>query len=379
MIRFLSIILIAGVHTTAASQELPESFQQERAYLQTVLSKLKGFITLPERDRVNGATELRATIQSNGSVSKIEVLQSLGNEDYTEAIKQAILKAQPLPSPLPSMLKDGICNLTFAYAISKTEHHDSGVIFSDSGASTESDIPEKITGFRDGAGRAIIWRRMHSVVDISRNQPDPFLSWGRLINPMEGDVIIYTASRQLPSNGAIRFGKPGMGEAYYALMHIRDNRRYLLPLNFDPNNPGPIYTTYPLWTNLKSRYDAKSDRYLLFLSDITFTNPSGNQYVPSWEHFDAWWLDLKTKSITHIVLPPGPWVTDAHLDTALLRVFQNAPCGIGCFRHYDLKIEGGNIFVSISGKPSAVSEGVTGTYQLKPDRSGWEKLTEVER
>jgi hypothetical protein len=167
-------------------------------------------------------------------------------------------------------------------------------------------------------------------------------------------------------------GQPNTKCAYFALLLKRNSDFTLLPLNYIESDPKTLILKRGLHL-LQSQYDATSDRYLIFEDVSFFSTPSWDSSIPSWEHFDAWWLDAKKATIEHIVLPPGPWVTDAKLDPVFLRAFRNFSCGTDCYRHYSLKVDNGNVVVTISGKPSAISESVTGTYKLKPGGGDWEK------
>jgi hypothetical protein len=96
--------------------------------------------------------------------------------------------------------------------------------------------------------------------------------------------------------------------------------------------------------------------------------------VPSWEAFYVWWFDPKKATLTRRLLPAGPWVADAKRDMILGREVRNFSCGTDCFRHYDIDVDSGNILVTISGRSSAVSESVIGTYQLTPGGTSWKKI-----
>jgi hypothetical protein len=117
-------------------------------------------------------------------------------------------------------------------------------------------------------------------------------------------------------------------------------------------------------------------RYFLYVPGVYFAAQSWDKSLPNWEHFDGWWLDTKRETIEHVVLPAGPWVTDANLDKIFLRAFRNFSCGVECYRHYDIKVDGGSIFVSISGTPAAIHENVTGTFKLLGGGTSWEKVKE---
>lgn len=76
------------------------------------------------------------------------------------------------------------------------------------------------------------------------------------------------------------------------------------------------------------------------------------------------------------MLPAGPWVADAKLDGPLLRDLRNFSCGVDCYRHYEIKVDRGNIYVAISGTAAAISKSVTGTYVLRAGSPNWEKVSD---
>jgi hypothetical protein len=65
---------------------------------------------------------------------------------------------------------------------------------------------------------------------------------------------------------------------------------------------------------------------------------------------------------------------DAKLDKILARDVRNFSCGTGCYRNYEFEADSGNIFVTISGRTSAVGEKVLGTYKLGQDDTKWSKI-----
>lgn len=155
------------------------------------------------------------------------------------------------------------------------------------------------------------------------------------------------------------------GSAEIGLLHRRGPSYSLMRLEYS--------ATQPSFYRLSSRYDANSDKYLIYAPHLPFV-PRNNVKTSSWKSFDAWLFDIKSESVEHIVLPAGPWVANARLDGVLLRGFRNFSAGTDAYRGYDLKLLDRKIQITISGKPSAISRGVTGTYQLAPDRKSWEKI-----
>jgi hypothetical protein len=224
------------------------------------------------------------------------------------------------------------------------------------------------------------WFRVHLRGGNYGNRPDPMFN---LLRPSDGNVAIYATllSRKFPGTAMSideqlqRWTSHPQGEpldALYALLHRRGNWFTLLPLNYSPVEPphrelpwGPVH--------LSTLYDAGRDRYLLYLQGVSFLTSSWDSSLPSWETFYVWWLDAKNETITRQFLPAGPWVADAMNDGVLLRAFRNFSCGTDCYRHYAMTVASGDVFVTISGRPSAISESVTGTYKLGPGGTTWER------
>ena len=162
-------------------------------------------------------------------------------------------------------------------------------------------------------------------------------------------------------------------DTLYALLHLQDQTRRLLPLNYSVDDPAHIQLPWPP-AQLAVTFDSHRGQYLLFPSGVSFLTPSWDTTPPSWQSFYVWWLDPKNDAITRQLLPTGPWVTDAKLDMILGRTFRNSSCGTDCYRHYDIAVDSGIILVTITGRTSAVSERVTGTYQLRPGDTNWKKI-----
>lgn len=360
-----------------------------RAYLREVGIKVTPLVSLPSQFKGKGTAQVQVQIRGDGSINEITTKNSTGPQAIAEALQQAFLKAQPLPPPPPTLLKDGIYQLTITYSpaahVSETSPKVASTVPADSTPldSYQDGFPEQYISHIADTGADMVWRRRHLRGDIFGNTPDPLLSpMGLLIKPGDGAAVIYTTAPHpefkpgMTPNDKLQqlIRNPGTKGARYALLHKKDNGYSLLPLNYSPSNPAVICTTCSAG-NLSSRYDAAEDRYLLFDQGVGFTSATWDSSIPSWEHFDAWWLDAKNEKIDHIVLPAGPWVTDAKLDAALLREFRNFSCGVDCYRHYNIiKVDSGNIFVSISGTPAAIHESVTGIYKLSPGGTKWEKV-----
>ena len=242
------------------------------------------------------------------------------------------------------------------------------------GASHNDGFPENYLSINPQTHAIIPWRRSHLVGGPWGNNPDPTLN---LINKEEGLVVVYTAPGPKMKPGTeikkpldlmnaqlqqkpISPGQPGTDSGYFALLLKKNNGYKLLPLNYSESDPEHILATFPFYNYLLSSFDVVHDRYLLFTKMVPFTESYWDKTIPSWENFDAWWLNVKNETIEHIVLPAGPWVSVAKQEDAFLS--------------YEIKVEKGSIFVSISGHPSAINEAVMGSYRLKEDGKSWEKV-----
>lgn len=209
----------------------------------------------------------------------------------------------------------------------------------------QDELPEHYSAANRANGTIEHWNRL--------NRPG---SYKALLNVDDGLADIYvTSSGEKP------------GSVKIALLHKNGARFTILPLNYSSKDIS--------FYRFSSSYDVADDKYLLFVPNLPF-KPITNVNVPSWENFDAWLLDAKGESIDHIVLPPGPWVDDAHLDTLLLRPFRNFSCGTNCYRSYSLTLSSGVIKAVISGDSTAISKNAMGTYRLSQDRKKWEKIQE---
>jgi hypothetical protein len=155
-----------------------------------------------------------------------------------------------------------------------------------------------------------------------------------------------------------------------------DTTRRLFPLNFSVDDPARVQMPWRPGA-LQVVYDAAQATYLLYVPPGLgfFVSPPWDASVPSWEEFYVWWLDPKKETLTRKLLPAGPWVADAKRDTALGRGVRNFSCGTDCYRHYDIEADAGRILVTISGRSSAVSESVIGTYRLDSGNT-WTKVKE---
>jgi len=404
IVRYL-LFIIALVASGAGMCEDARSLSPvELAYRQELTEKIRPLIFLPPQ--LKGAKEAASvqivlSIHANG-VSDQSVKTLTGPKAFSDALLQAIVKAEPLPVPPAELLKDGIYKVTITYSVPAKVTAEQRSL--NDGFPNTYVAPDPL-----GGGGVRTWRRIILWGSGSSRLRDPQLSPGNLlIRPDQGAAVVYTApgpamkpgaelddvaeqtyvelrkanpelakmltGRVGPSEKKILEGQPRTASAYFALLLKRDSEFTLLPLNYVANDPKSLILKRGIGLGpLRSQYDAALDRYLIYQDVLFFSTPSYDSSISSWEHFDAWWLDAKNATIEHIVLPPGPWVTDAKLDGLFLRDVRNFSCGTDCYRHYALKVDSGNVFATISGRPSAISESVTGTYKLKPGSKAWEK------
>jgi hypothetical protein len=160
-------------------------------------------------------------------------------------------------------------------------------------------------------------------------------------------------------------------------MHQKGNSATLLPLNFSWTTAPQIDIPSSL-NQLDVEYDAKSQEYLLHLPSnlVTFLTPPWDSTLPSLENFNVWWFDAKGDTLVRQLLPSGPWVKDAKLDKVLGRDLRNFSCGTDCYRHFAIKADGGKIFMTITGRTSAIGKDVLGMYRLSDDKRSWVKTAE---
>jgi hypothetical protein len=244
------------------------------------------------------------------------------------------------------------------------------------------DMPRFCQSTNASSGATIIWMRAHLRGGIFGDNPDPMFG---ALGSEDGHFAIYSSLLSPTNPGAAvsvddqwkyMTSVHPQGEAprsIYALLHKHGTQYRLLPLNFAAELPTRIDMPWRP-AQLSSVYDASQGKYLLYPEVITFLTPSWSPSTPSWEHFYIWSFDAKRETIVRQLLPAGPWVTDAKLDVILGRDFRNFSCGTDCYRHFDIKADSGKILVTISGRSSAVSENVLGTYMLDQGGKKWIKI-----
>jgi hypothetical protein len=243
------------------------------------------------------------------------------------------------------------------------------------------DLPQACQSRDASTGATIDWLRVHLRGGYFGDLPDPMLNE---LRPLDGSIAIYSSaiSQAAPGtevpideqlqrrNRILPQGAPP--DSLYALLHKRGNSYKLLPLNYSYGNPTHLEMPWNP-AQLAAVYDAHLDKYLLYPAGLQFLSPSWNPSLPSWQKFYVWWFDARHDQIERELLPAGPWVADARLDGPL-RDARNFSCGTDCYRDYAINVDAGSIFVVISGRPSAISASVTGTYQLSPGSTEWRKI-----
>jgi hypothetical protein len=256
----------------------------------------------------------------------------------------------------------------------------------DSAEPAPSAFPEEYVEHNASTGADVTWKRFYNFADVNHNRPDPGY---KFTQSPDGPALIYTTAGPSMKPGTemspsafvraqirqelVPSGQPGTPSAYYAMLLKRGEDFSLLPMNLDPKSPTQISPIGVPWF-LSSQHDPFGKKYLLFRAGVSFKSASWDKTLPSWEHFDAWWLDTEHATLEHVVLPPGLWVSDAKKDDLLLRDTRNFSCGTDCYRSYDIKVDSGSILVEIAGRSSAISEKVLGTYRLAAGASSWTKI-----
>jgi hypothetical protein len=244
------------------------------------------------------------------------------------------------------------------------------------------DMPRYCQSTNASSGAVIIWMRAHLRGGIFGDNPDPmfgalrsedghFAIYSSLLSTTNPDVTVPIDDQWKYMTSAHPQGEAP--RSIYALLHRHGTQYRLLPLNFSAELPTRIDLPWRP-AGLSSAYDAGQGKYLLYPEVIMFLTPSWSPSIPSWEDFYVWWFDAKHDTIVRQLLPAGAWVTDAKLDVVLGRDLRNFSCGTDCYRHFEIKADSGKIFVTISGRSSAVSEGVMGTYSLDQGGKKWVKI-----
>jgi hypothetical protein len=240
-------------------------------------------------------------------------------------------------------------------------------------------IPQACEGTDPSSGATIFWLRAHLRGGNYGDTPDPMFD---ALRPGDGHIVILRSmlskTTGLPDMSVdeqrtqIILPRPqgSPPNAVYALLCKRGMHSKLLTLNYSPGNPPHIDMPWSP-AQLALTYDAGSDKYLLYVPRVTFLTPPWDGALPTWEQYYVWWFDAKNETIRRQLLPPGPWVSDAKLDKVLGRDLRNFSCGTDCYRHFEIKADSGNILVEISGRASAVSESVIGTYKLDKANDKW--------
>jgi len=248
------------------------------------------------------------------------------------------------------------------------------------------DIPQACQSGASGA-TTLNWIRVHLRGGDYGNDPDPNFY---VLRPEDGHFVTIrselsardsktemTIDEQLRQMQIDRpQGSPP--NALVALIYKRGDKYSLLPLNYSAGGSPQVEMPWSPAMNsgLSVAYDAGADKYLLYVPSVTFLTPPWNGALPSWEQFYVWWFDAKKETIKRQLLPQGPWVADAKRDRELSRDAKNFSCGTDCYRHYDIKTDSGKLFVTITGRLSALSEDVMGTYSLSEGDNKWGKIKE---
>jgi hypothetical protein len=226
-----------------------------------------------------------------------------------------------------------------------------------------ADAPVSCQSTVPGSDTVIIWHPVHGSIFEKQRPTD-----GRFA---DGWLAIYEAILK-PRVEQPRQGDPP--DTLYALLYYDGGRRTLFPLNYATEDPQHIQLPSRGPAQLAVALDSHRHTYLLYAPSLSFLTPSWDSTQASLEHFYVWWLDPQKKIVRRALLPQGPWVDDAKLDKILARDVRNFSCGTGCYRNYEFEADSGNIFVTISGRTSAVSEKVLGTYKLGQDDTKWSKI-----
>jgi hypothetical protein len=230
--------------------------------------------------------------------------------------------------------------------------------------STRSDaMPSSCRSTPKGSETDIIWHPIdNSIFDKWRPTDGRFA---------DGRLAVYEAYLK-PRVATPKQGDPP--DALYALLYYDGTQRTLFPLNYAASDPQHIELPTRGPAQLAITADPRHHAYLLYMPNLTFLTPTWDSTQPSLERFYVWWLDPQKHAVRRVLLPQGPWVGDAKLDLLFARDFRNFSCGTDCYRKYDVEADSGSVLVTITGRASAVSEKVLGTYRLGPNDTKWTKI-----
>jgi hypothetical protein len=232
-----------------------------------------------------------------------------------------------------------------------------------------------------GTAGTLVWTRVRLWGGNYGPLSDPQF---KVLRPEDGHAVLYRSSISLGSTPigatvhdqlvvrAITYPQNQGPITLWALRHYESGQYHLLPLNYTSSDTTRT-DGIPVGA-LSAAYDARAGKYLLFIPRTEFITPSWDKSVPSWQHYYVWWLDTNKDEVRRVLLPPGPWVSDAKLDGVLDRDALNFSCGVDCYRHSDIKsADGGDIYVTVTGRSSAIGEAALGTYKLKAGENAWVK------
>lgn len=292
--------------------------------------------------------ELQLKIRSDGSLGEIDIIASTHYYDLIGNIRNGVLKSQPLPPPPVQMRNGETYKITLTYTLAHDSKSNSARFSFEPSDFINDELATDYMIINPSTGGITGWER--------------FVPVGQSIRTKDEAITFYTPATN-----------PADQKGNVAILLRRGDEFTFLPFNYHEDAPDQLNYTQNV-KYLISKYDPASKRYLIFRNDLLFNTPSWDKNIPSWEHFDAWWLDTSQATVEHIILPPGPWVTDAKLDGVFLRGFRNFSCGVDCYRGYEIRVENGNIIASISGRTSAISKSATGTYRLNKNGTDWEKI-----
>ncbi len=95
------------------AQQAAAQTKQRNEYIERIRARIKRFIVLPPNLQGNPEVEIDVIQLQGGEVLSARLKRSSGISAYDSAVERAILKAQPLPSPLKPELFERELNLKF--------------------------------------------------------------------------------------------------------------------------------------------------------------------------------------------------------------------------------------------------------------------------
>jgi TonB family protein len=97
MARWLLFLVGLGISVSLLGKETQDPAAQQ--YGREVAAKIGRLISIAPQQQGKGSAQVRVQVNADGSIKNITIATSTGSGEIAEALRQAILKAQPLAPP----------------------------------------------------------------------------------------------------------------------------------------------------------------------------------------------------------------------------------------------------------------------------------------